>query len=503
MAAFAYLNIAAIVNLAVFLLIYFPIAVYCVRKVYQNRNEMFIQKRYSMITTSLCVFFVVFPLSTAFIVAVMVFATSTSILVPLSLSLSWISLWFLFYALICKYWIRYYCYKWTYFTLKQKWESIIVPNKHHRSQNWFLSHHSDYGNFRFVTKYIAFIYLLMLILSVLSTFIFHYKSSPFIGIIIAISSMELFAVIPIIVVVCKTYYKNSDYYFADTFCVGWESKQQLLSLVGMAACGGIATITMGIIGTQYLAHVIVSGTVLINGMCITIMCWCSTIKIIQKNTIYTYLEHSRDRTDLEKSHTPSPLALSRINSRSRVRSSVITLDNILQKKAAIKLFMNHLTTEFSVELLTSYIEFNQFQQYLMGTFHLEHSNLIQLKSLPSDLAVSSIVAREDTHIDGVEVSDDDILRCKYKAYNLYNKYIAMGSAHEINIAYAERDRLDALFFYNIWQEYKECNNIQHTDLLTLFENCKDEMIKLMKYSLTRFKFQNEEDYEVMCNIFSS
>ena len=77
---------------------------------------------------------------------------------------------------------------------------------------------------------------------------------------------------------------------------------------------------------------------------------------------------------------------------------------------------------------------------------------------------------------------------KIKAHKLYNKYIAVGSEFEINISSNERNNLrnilsnlESLLSYNI--------NI--TDLMKLFESCKNEMIALQSHSLYRFKYTNE------------
>ena len=76
-----------------------------------------------------------------------------------------------------------------------------------------------------------------------------------------------------------------------------------------------------------------------------------------------------------------------------------------------------------------------------------------------------------------------------KAYKLYSKYIQVGSEFEINIGWEERERFFSLMHnYDEWvSDEIEMNAM---DLVVLFDNSIDEMMKLMDYSKQRFTYQS-------------
>jgi len=153
--------------------------------------------------------------------------------------------------------------------------------------------------------------------------------------------------------------------------------------------------------------------------------------------------------------------------------------------------------------LLSFIEFNQFQQYikeliendtktnrgdptlfngvLNGYRHYvqESMNKLELTQFPSNVPVSEIIEQKQNE------NDEFLLGAKLKARELFNKYIKIGSKFEINISSYNREAL-----YHILENKDNLMtiNINYADLLLLFEPSKDEMSVLLSYSLTRFRF---------------
>ena len=197
---------------------------------------------------------------------------------------------------------------------------------------------------------------------------------------------------------------------------------------------GSATLIM-IIGRDKTQFVAVYGTMLLLGLCFNLMCWISTVEVVQLNSGYSY----DDESSITPPQTSSQSTRQRVQSISS--SSRLPIRKILENKAAINLFMQRLIEEFSVELLCSYIEFHQFQTYLIDTFEITDIGRIEMVELPKDLVLPSVISSDET-----ENKDDKILTAKHKAFLLHRKYTAIGSEYEINISGTMRDALTEFFF---------------------------------------------------------
>eukprot|EP01083_Nonionella_stella_P070965 190263_1 len=163
----------------------------------------------------------------------------------------------------------------------------------------------------------------------------------------------------------------------------------------------------------------------------------------------------------------------------------IKLDEILQNNEHFTCFMKHLANEFSMELLLSLVEFIQFKQLIheqmqdtsteQPNAHLQFSDIELAKCIPQ----SSIVHDPE---DELEV----------KALKIYNKYVAVGSEWEINVHSAVRQQLMHRFDVTYHAKSKD-ESIEWTPpaLYIVFDDCSQEMMKLLRYSLTRFKTKPE------------
>merc|ERR1712228_632757 len=188
--------------------------------------------------------------------------------------------------------------------------------------------------------------------------------------------------------------------------------------------------------------------------------------------------------------------------KSKTKISMVT-DNILENETAINVFMMHLASEYSMEILLSSIEFTQFQEYILSHIpDIDDSTLetIKLIKFPSSIPKSSIVY--DVFLTGVAIvynsdptenaivdqnntknTEDSFLHeSKMRAHRLYKKYIEIGSEYEINL---RGDLRDAISVKLSDPELMTTNNLTLIDLLLIFEDCKVEMHQLQLWSLVR------------------
>ena len=167
-------------------------------------------------------------------------------------------------------------------------------------------------------------------------------------------------------------------------------------------------------------------------------------------------------------------------------NSSITLEMILANEKSLNLFINHLSKEYSLEILLSTIEFVQFQKYLQP--HLNQDTLLDVKKENCDgikiLKFPSNVPRSEI-IESNDMKEQSVLEIsKHVARGLYNKYIAIASEFEVNISGIMRDELLDIVVLKI-------DDLTIKDFYTLFEECKNEMIALQISALQRMRYEKE------------
>ena len=178
----------------------------------------------------------------------------------------------------------------------------------------------------------------------------------------------------------------------------------------------------------------------------------------------------------------------------------ISVFNILSNKEYIESFMAHLSREFSMEILLALIEFVQFRQNLLDHIHDDNNinhqeteeELLEIQ-FPSTIPESSIVKNK---------SYND----KERAHALYQKYIAVGSDYEINISSRLRNELSEKFDGADGGIFRTLSNIiisddnnndhdeesdHDDDLAFIFDKCSIELLRLLRYSLSRWRSKPE------------
>ena len=226
----------------------------------------------------------------------------------------------------------------------------------------------------------------------------------------------------------------------------------------------------------------------------------------------------------------------------------LSLAHVLKYENTLELFIHHLCKEYSIELIIAFIEFTQFRQHVRtirttminsnsDSDHIDNHNHEKCRPdittitfdgdinqfLPSTIPQSSIITqlsnagvRENSKrtrigsTSGLSMqsqqcgsnSDDKdtsvvksgiiekIKECQLMAQQLCLKYIKIGSPYEINIASHMRNVvLLQTQQYGIGETTIDefTMNERITELLTLFEPSRMELIKLLRFSFTRFK----------------
>eukprot|EP01084_Bolivina_argentea_P108271 193490_1 len=223
----------------------------------------------------------------------------------------------------------------------------------------------------------------------------------------------------------------------------------------------------------------------------------------------------------------------------------IKIKDVLTHEECFEVFIEHLAHEFAMESLLSMLEFTHYRDYILynetelkqqynGQVHqsvlsdsittsksldasvtISTNNInITMKKyfdLPENIVKSDIVYpvfykgnskcgekintmgeyMTENGINGMEKAER-IKKYKKMAYEIYDKYVRMGAEYEINISYGVRmGYMSIMSNEHIW--INSMNDFDEIKLFTLFDDCYDEMIRLMQQSFARFKRTSKFD----------
>ena len=162
---------------------------------------------------------------------------------------------------------------------------------------------------------------------------------------------------------------------------------------------------------------------------------------------------------------------------------------MLGKDDSLHLFMLHLSAEFNMECLLAYIEFTQYQTFVLQNMELDiDEGLYHLVSLPNNLPISSIVAYSPIieHSRAIEMEDQsEDYDLKIKARHLFAKYLCPGCEYECNIS--GRLRSKSVRMFKNRNELLLDKSITVKDMFLLFEDVKNELVRFLHPSFYAFK----------------
>ena len=157
-----------------------------------------------------------------------------------------------------------------------------------------------------------------------------------------------------------------------------------------------------------------------------------------------------------------------------------------------------------MECLLSYIEFVQYQKEV--TQIIEHGKTINLgtdtTAKPGHLCLPSLIPTSsamDPNRESRSSNIDSIADLKIKAHKIYNKYIKIGCEFEINVSF--RLRNECKYKLENLENLLGDDTITIQNLFDLYDRVKKEMIKLLQWSLIRFKAQPQ--FDKINSIFAS
>ena len=450
-------------------------------KLYHRRNEMYIKKRnINVIWISLLFIFLAeigsFILSILFIIFrenFFLFGTT----------FCHVLLCFVFMALIPINYFKFYLYNFNNAIKKYQWSSIIVGNK--AKNNWFIKNKQTFGEWSYIGKYIILSIIMNCVCAVIGNYIAVdcvLKGNKVLALIGA-SMTTPFTNIPIIVLILIN--KHTKYDDKDSFYFKGEQRLHLK------------------VFKMLLVFLFLSGIY----VCIVAVLGETILEVCLDMCVYTGIGFGVKNCGLILASTFGVIS----NNETRVQYESpkgLTLNAVFKNKSELKLFVEHIITELSVELVTAYIEINQYLLYIgslsginvddIGTYnpyiciYRNFKNILihDLELFYENIPRSQIVYGNHDDIiykDYIssELLTDELLFVKLKGYMLYEKYIQEFSTFQVNIPYEQRNKFDQLMGDSLEQWFNM--NITYKEIYILFKTPLKELKKLMKFSFFRYK----------------
>eukprot|EP01084_Bolivina_argentea_P092873 167064_1 len=507
--------------------------------------------------------------------------------------------------------INYYEVNYSKNIVNNEWKSLINSTISRKNEkNWFITHKNTFGNTKYWPKYIILIYILCIIIYYIYILFecdfftncneWPYKTPQKRNHIQAIwntiNIITLAIGTPGIIVLAIIRYKTPK--FEDNFFVGTEIKYILINALIAIPLNTVPIILEFIFHDFWIQHILNTFQIFIYSICIFGIILIHTLWPIKRNHHWLLLFR------IHKLKTKSSLPLGSSSPRTAVQlkpleaftkhSDVVTLSTfrlaqmrddaeyasgnaneeelgsvnsgsggvfnsendfdvmnemniILKTEEGFGSFMFHLSTEFSVEILLSLIEFIQYKLYIIengqnfinidfGIYEQKYGILWKQKQLiskgvipESELIISNnFKSREHrkkydavflTYLASLKIDDDELqekfkllFECFVTGYHLYCKYVDSNAITEINIRYSTRSLLADIFGDNcnsnsniailgfierrINERLTTSMNNDNMETLILqeinifyqiFDEAAEEMIKLLKFSFVRFR----------------
>eukprot|EP01083_Nonionella_stella_P005363 15483_1 len=405
---------------------------------YQSRHCQALQKRYPPLVYSACFLTVLFlVLSRTFYDLAFIYDHHHSYYV-------WGTVFYVFsihgevLVIITRAWIVYFNIKFTEQMQNLKWKVHIDPSQASIDSFWFIKHNKNLGSYRFIAVCVFIFYLMEATLLLLLWLL-----SPF-SVVFNIVDSVLF--ITEVITALVIWFKISDFY--DIFGMKNELKYMLY-------CGGIALAT-------YIFYIPVK-MVLPDNIWFYFIVWIVGSLCIAMATIIcsSYIYSSKHKYLLSQDVT------NHLNE----DQNKFNLTDTLKHDELIGEFLMHLSVEFSIELLLSYIEFRQFKILMSRDEAFMNTDLPNDHIVSQKVPQSYIVFEKHKH---VAMGKD---RYSAIAKDLFDKYISYSAELTVNLSYLERHAIETAI---------HSTKLDDHELYTLFDQCIDTLFLLMFYSHQRF-----------------
>ena len=432
------------------------------------------------------------------------------------------------YIQFFKMWVHYFDIKFNSKELAKQWKAVINPESVDTfDNNWFFRNRQTYGNPKYLIKRLVIIAIVMLIFIIIAEIIIGYnpEKQSHINIITTINTLVLMIVsgTPIIMTIyigCKIPS------FHDNFHIKKEAKYLMIlvvttNIVVILHVGGLYVYPKG---ARQAAILIFWLFVSIIAFCISILVtlwavrknWLSLTNITRESIAQSSYKLKIVLENVE-SNSPSykPNIAKKLPSESvpPLHGVTMRLEDLIKCKYGFQLLNTHLSHEFSMELILSLIEMIQYKQAIYDYIFSEEcsvnveeneeqnwdiSNSIDFgEMVPRSKIVYGQLSEEYSQVLKRFGNDDQcqekIADFKLRGYQLFKKYVIIGSKYEINIAYLVRKRFSELMGnVDSWME-NDLNENSGDDkqgllfLFKLFDQAMDETRGLLQFSFSRLK----------------
>lgn len=490
------------------------ISIFGTWQLFRCRNYVFLKKRKSVI---------VYGLNISYIISMVVTLLVRIALINIELEkdkLEWFLIickvmfgnwWLLLFFLNIDAFNNWFQMKITYYTLQFEWQSIInhTSTEYTKQSNWFLSNKRKLG--------------IMFIGIGIIHFNGFFLQSIFESNIISMEKQNILIyqvlflllikgpIISFYVVIIQKTQSIKDVYF-----VWWENRikyKMFICLIVLSVSVIIMSSTLNMTENEYKLFISIVAPVFI--LILFGLSVVSTFGIMIKNKHHYYSENGDNKRPnsfanaIVKDQLETEQKLAELQ---KQKTTDIKLEHLLSIRKPLNLFMQHLSKEYSTECLLSYIEFTQFQDWLLQQMrhHCEYLDVpLILYDTPSNIPISDIITKgeeekSDIYLDfGTDHVDvpsmihdpttssssnyhDAILKkAKIKAHKLFNKYIQTEAEYEINVSGLIRNKLIRILSYQ--PTLLSNDKIKLKDLVQLFEKPRAEMLMLLNFSFLRFK----------------
>eukprot|EP01084_Bolivina_argentea_P155635 271209_1 len=466
-----------VIILCVDWLLFSPTLLYCGIKYQSMKRNMFIQKRQPRIQLFITIICLIHIAIYSPLYAFQVTFPQHHDNIILNTAMSFIfsfTFYSMLYATIIKIWLLYFDSILISVTKQNKWQ-VYIDRK--EGQNWFIQHKDIYGKLN--TTLLKIVSIPLLITVIIVSLVGHLQTARLSNLWAITNTVCI--IIPgsfLIVTWNKTHPIN------DTLLLYKEVKDgskaaSICFVIYILFCFLLPAFNID----PYIRYII-------DNVWILTLMWFGSIYHTAYGLIVLWIQPK--------------LAQKRLNLQlAEQQQKRYVFEDIFGNEKIFHLFMVHLSSEYSMECLLSVIEFIQFQKYIIDRDELNiDQNILKNEILfidiefPSNVPMSGIVNRNDD-----EYQNDRMLEYKKKAYNLWEKYIEERSYFEINISALQRDKLnDTLSSLRLLKKNKD---ITVNDMVLMFEDSKQEMIKLIGYSLSRFQLVEQTETLEIEQVFAS
>ena len=372
---------------------------------------------------------------------------------------------FTVFLTLIRYWLIYYDIKFSKCNLNLEWKQCISSNiKVLSKEKWYIQHRSDYGNQSWLLKRLLIVPIISSLTTmtlalcwdfgILNQQLWHWPN--------------LFVFITTMILILWLSRKLFNAKFDDNIHLYKEARMISFAWIISICLYAIASI-ITFITKERVLWILFLSTIsgMVGGFVTTFVSTWWVVRQVQRM--------KRDDEQLSL----------------HMQSSQLSLKEILKEKKSFKLYMKHLIKEFSMECLISLIEFIQFREHIIQVLDVDDAEVMDSVEyrFPENVPLSDIVHSRDDENDtlsDLENANGNMRLLKAKVYRLYCKYIEVGSAFEINLAYKTRSGFVQLMGDE--QEWMD-TNIDKLELIKIFDSCIYEMKKLLDSSKHRFKYE--------------